>query len=116
MQKHKLLALAERVERLTGRETDAEIARQAWGWGNSGDHWFDGILGEVELPAFTTSIDAAMTLVPTNHEWSVDWAGNSQATVGALPDGPTYRGEADTPAQSLTAAALRAIAERTDHD
>lgn len=60
-----------------------------------------------ELPHFTGSLDAAMTLVPEEHRqnWLAGWAldGSGTATVGQ--DRPVY---AATPALALCAAALKA--------
>jgi hypothetical protein len=69
--------------------------------------------GKWNWPRFTASLDAAMTLVPVHHEWSVNWGGNSSADVSQLPDGPASFGYASTPALALTAAALRARARQT---
>ena len=69
----------------------------------------------IVVPAYTASIDAAMTLIPHQHEWSVNWSGNSLAEVCAFPDGyPIQCGHAATPALALTAAGLRAIAANGD--
>jgi hypothetical protein len=59
-----LIALAERVEGLQGpdREVDADIAL-ATGWTHrSGANWH--LVVPWERPDYTTSLDAAMTLVP----------------------------------------------------
>lgn len=136
--KEELLKLAERVEALRGPdwEVDKLIAvlngwclhpsnRQrddsaqsdtgytcldcgADSWGNTGP---TGQKRSASLPAYTGSLDAAMTLVPEGCEWAVNWGGNSVAEVNILPDGPLFKGYADTPALALCAAALRALAK-----
>jgi hypothetical protein len=125
-----LLALAERVMALTGpcRETDAHIAVAiryfpkgvGFVWqaelranspetgrvecctniGTGGPHY--------AAPAFTASLDAAMTLAPDGYDWAVfhtnggltmhAWCGNREDVF------------ADTPALALCAAALLARA------
>ncbi len=117
---NELAVLADRVEGLTepDRATDAEIARVTrWlpdcinpeaypgkSYERVPPYWFSDAFG---LPTFTASLDAAMTLVPPDCEWQVGWAGNSDAHVGFLPDGPLFDGYAKTAALALTAAALR---------
>jgi hypothetical protein len=127
-----LLALAERVEGLTGacRETDAKVALavgyKTWpdGYGE-GNEW-ESPTGErlkrvhgfgAQPPAFTASLDAAMTLVPEG------WGGMEIYAPDADQDGYTVHisdemrgstaGFAKTLAAALTAAALRARAEVT---
>ena len=115
-----LLALAERVEAATGadRELDAHIGRYA--------PRLVALLGRVpDEPAhgcapYTASIDAAMRMVPDGLSWTLGqnvhhkyWLAsvNYLDTEGA----PACAGEgfsASTPALALTAAALRALAER----
>lgn len=81
-----LLALADRVEALTGpcRETDAEICR-AIGWRNRDGFWWEPAEVEIarkkrqsiygfpsygkSIPGYTASLDAAMTLVPDGGRW-----------------------------------------------
>ncbi len=130
-----LQALADRVEALAGpcRETDADIAltlkipdwraqkpwKQTNGWAKANcarDAWsiffHDGMGGSPAIPAFTASLDAAMTLVPEPGKWSItsghgdDW----QASVWGLAIKPMEWHSAATPALALTAAALRSIA------
>lgn len=115
-----LLALAERVEALSGpdREVDAKIADAI--------HWDDPIVYEDDprLLAFTASLDAAMTLVPEGWNWMAGnrdqplaraYVNNGElAFVGAgmrrNPNRQWYETTAATPALALTAAALRAHA------
>ena len=119
-----------RLEAATGadRELDAAIA-QAFGFQGwtEGAMWFAQQIGagEIVAPAFTASIDAALTLVPANALWSVKalWDQGPDAI-----DGPkAYRGSVDiyevrdglfwkdnhlslaaTPALAIVIAALRA--------
>ena len=101
-----LLALADRVEALTGpcRETDAEVHHailQGIGTGLYGTQ-----------PSYTASLDAAMTLVPEGHTWSADLNLGKKAFAWCYDD-KMLSGrpcKAATPALALTAAALRARA------
>ena len=114
--REELERLAARVESLTGacRETDATIQR-ALGDGSK-EHWFGDMNGnwvtDEKAPAFTNSIDAAMTLVPEGWNYCLTHIyGRYDAVLNNSPDGRkatiVY---AATPALALTAAALRAIA------
>lgn len=109
-----LLSLAERVEALTGadREVDAEIdcllrfkdLRPA----SPAD--FGG-----QAEAYTSSLDAAMTLVRHDTWWKIKaaWPQGRQGCRASLwVNGrmDPVRGEAATPALALVAASLRAIA------
>lgn len=116
--------LIARIESADGpsRELDAEIARSI-GWGcvvrdpeaqNKYVCWRKKYRsGEwIMLPRYTSSIDAALTLVPEGWHMSVN------ATVGALlqgsaavrdrDGGPSFTSAAATPALALAAAALKA--------
>lgn len=104
-----LLALAHEVrEGAASRELDAKVAAKLRRSLSPPDY-------------YTTSIDAAMTLVPEGWEWDV--SGRSGASGVAVylhsPDRTKWGdagGFAATPAQALTTAALRAIAEGEPHD
>lgn len=128
-----LLALAERVEALTGpdRETNARIAlaagwvclrertRKRHGlWGAPGYIMNDDGFCHKDPPAFTASLDAAMSLVPDgwyidrlhqwvgdNFRWSCDLAKKDLSLAC-----PVSVENCATPALALTAAALRALA------
>lgn len=73
--------LIERLEKATGmdRALDIDIARAipVDGWRVDEDGSVSAFDGEgwysmpTEVPSYTHSIDAALTLVPTNHRWSV---------------------------------------------
>lgn len=105
-----LEALAERCEKAAGpdREFDAEIA-QAIGVGPTGfaqakgKHW-------VTWPAYTSSLDAALELVPEGLGWTL--YSDGYAGVGPITDDEIPQPEiiAATPALALCAAALRARA------
>lgn len=107
-----LIALAERVEALTGpcRETDAEIA-QAVGRGptgfaqGGGKHW-------VTWPAFTRSLDAAMSLRLDGYRMSIAiGCGPEEVATAMSPQGEwKAQGKANTTANAITAAWLRARA------
>lgn len=121
MTKTELLALAERVEALTGpdRETDYRIAK--WRSGAKGSH----LKIEQVPPLYTASLDAAMTLVPEGCLFHVRTFWDGMETRGYARvityaddaeecDGKRYIDDyaemAATPAQALTAAALYAHA------
>ncbi len=122
-----LTELANRVERLSepSREVDAEIALSCGVVSEREGNTFYGhkdyscmvlerdyydIEGSApELPAYTTSLDAAMTLVPEGLRFEVTTTGYKP---GATVCGNTLTGVhegsyAATPALALTAAALR---------
>lgn len=112
-----LIKLAERVEAATGpdRELDAEICRAA-GWEvvrdrHDGKDYYEPVAGYSwqPVPAYTSSLDAAMQLVPEDRpKWAV--TGRNSATVG-MNGGEVGHIEwvfAATPALALCAAALRA--------
>ena len=94
-----LLVLADRVEREPpSQELDDAIGRA---------------MLHTRLPGnappyqhYTTSLDAAVTLVPASHAWRVGSGGWADVHVRFK----RWDGAADTPAAALTAAALRAIA------
>ncbi|HEX8418550.1 MAG TPA: hypothetical protein VF638_00900 [Sphingomonas sp.] len=125
-----LLELADRVEALvtSDRALDAEIAYViCWRW----DDWEEGDICIEDrpleyvvnstlnsnnsiwkyLPAYTASLDAALTLVPeTVVGWRMDMGGKRavvRLAIGANPETP--EAWARTPALALTAASLRAI-------
>ena len=124
---NKLLALADRVEKLTGpdRETDWRI-QEALGIGKwpAIDIWppfMKGSKVDKSIPAYTASIDAAMTLVPAEaaHHFveqqkvfrrSADYSWARLSLV--FDDGFSVgdEGRAATPALALTSASLRARA------
>lgn len=111
MAENDLIALAERCEEATGatRELDAMI------------HWAinDGVaVGYAAYaPAYTASLDAAMTLVPEGAAWSIgceddaqtDWLADLTC-FSEDPDDYSLYIRAATPAVALCAAALRARA------
>lgn len=121
MNKSDLLKLAERGEALSGPDTEVDSAivlalfpvmRVPSSSPNGQDGWYDSDRIFVNKSwHFTGSLDAAMTLVPEGCEWAVNWGGNSVAEVNILPDGPLFKGYADTPALALCAAALRSLAK-----
>ncbi len=114
--KYELRALAERVEALTGPDRNGD-----------GCIWFAAVekprAGEKldrdminRWPAYTASLDAAMSLVPEKSLWSAcDMEdGPFAQVIRPMPDGGYGGGltsaHAATPALALTAAALRALA------
>jgi len=115
--KDELIALAERVEALTGpdREVAHDVLR-ACGWTTEGAFVFNpnGIRHMAAIPDPTASLDAAMSLVPEGwvsvHGW--DYPNRASRAIFMDDDGDQlFRGRAATPALALTAAALRAIAK-----
>lgn len=129
MTKHDdFLALAERCEKESegSRELDGLIWKAACE--KPGDIWSrDLIDGNIWMrqdpedtvayeapPAYTTSLDAAMTLVPEGHDWSL-FSDNGTAIAGCMPASEDGCDLTDvpgaTPALALCAAALRAQAE-----
>jgi len=123
-----LTELADRVEGLTGlcRETDGDIANalslypKGWRRGapaasataiwfddhNTGRHW--------SAPAFSASLDAAMTLVPEGFVWTVSKLGTGKyrASIAHRDDDDGFPVEKPTieAAAALTSASLRARA------
>lgn len=95
------------------RELDAMIARHLqWEckvlFGSM--HWVTPSGGRGSLPSWTTSIDAAVTLVPPGHDWVL----YSDGCAGCAPRDPEDLPISDhygaTPALSLCIAALKARA------
>ena len=117
--------LARRCEEAEGpsRELDADIALTQ-GWHElPGDNWC-GPRGEIGVPTYTASIDAAMSLVPSNTEHTVVFWQIGNDGEGANPadylarilicsnlTSKEYRATAATPALALCSAALRAGGE-----
>lgn len=123
-----IASLADMIEKLTGpdREVDAEMAL-ALGVVPEGAFrpcaavdagtFATGAYGFWSCEPYTASVDAAMTLVPTDCVWSAgDWRANGGPPSASVwppernrPEG--YHGivQAATPALALCAAALRAI-------
>lgn len=114
--------LANRIEtEAPSRELDAEVAKAK----GAEDAYITSVSGRAQqhidgqissVPHFTTSVDAALSMVPEGLTWTFSWHGhNAAASIFRRNDD----GErvtccklcvADTPAQAITAAALRAIA------
>lgn len=122
LNKQTLLALADRCEREEpSRELDIAIelsvvpgaVHRQW------DYWFRIGLGDrvYNAPAYTTSLDAAVGLVPDEAEWwdvyvEKDWGGGpAKGEIGTLANS-WIKTLAKTPALALCAASLRAIAAR----
>lgn len=115
-----LLELATRCEKAAGPDSETDIAIHTATSGfpprNGGVGWPKGALivpafpGWQLLPAYTASLDAAMTLVPKGHCFSArkDFDGCIAFAWRDIPTG--IRGEAATPALALCAASLRAKA------
>jgi hypothetical protein len=123
-----LIALADRVEALTGvcRETDAEIAVKALGWVTrppryEGDYVAYGYMhaegflmfpgnggGDSMVRRYTASIDAAMSLVPDGATFQVTRRVPGEGCCADID--MEWHANAATPSLALTAAALRARA------
>ncbi len=121
-----LIELAERCERAEGPDyqLDGDIAR-AMGWsyrqreGFSHWQWYsqgktDAPLSEGEIrvcpPAYTTSIDAALSLVPEGWCFEVTNFDTFATVFAGLGSAPKASAGGDTPALALCAAALKARA------
>lgn len=126
-----LNALIERLSNATGpdRELDAEIfraigmplpeqfmtAKIALEW-NETEKCFTFDLAETrvryEQPPFTSSIDAAMTLVPEGYAASVEWSPRYPGSAWLYPPNNvndiSFEAEATSPALALCAASLKA--------
>lgn len=122
--------LADRVEALDrpSREVDAEIAVTVLGMERDGSMFFgkdeDYVLerdyyaldgGPRELPAYTASLDAAMSLVPEGWHVSINAGRINLVVLTGESDDPMVpppdieSSTAATPALALVAASLRAI-------
>lgn len=95
-----------------------------------GSHWLDRLIdealgGDFDKPhSFTTSIDAALKLVPEGKAWGVGsimfdelpprraFAANCRREGCITPDTPAYDAVGATPALALCIAALRARQEK----
>lgn len=111
--KAELLALAERCEQATGPDREIELAIE------------DAIKGPVKppyrrgfCPAYTASLDAAMSLVPdTAQNVELDamhcWSSGPFLALVTDWDGERHEGEAPSFAAALTAACLRALASES---
>lgn len=108
-----LLALADRVEALTGpcRETDKAILHalgyswrgMAYWYRDDSHEWKGGTF-------FTGSLDAAMALVPKGHDYSLERVNDEYWASVCSKSHRTPILNAATPALALCAAALRALA------
>jgi hypothetical protein len=119
--KDELIALAERVEALTGPDREINKAlvplvglRLVEEGHPFGLCCYDANGHGVPLPNFTASLDAAMSLVPEGWVSVRGWDYRNRASRAIFIDDEGVRlfwGRAATPALAMTAAALRAIAE-----
>lgn len=104
-------SLIERLEKASGpdRELDVEIAMAIDLPWNKAQRTGDG--KSLVAPFFTSSLDAAMTLVPEGYDWSLFYD-NGEAISGCMPaseDGCCFSdNHAPTPALALCIAALKA--------
>lgn len=126
-----LIALAERVEKAEAgsRELDAEIEKmlscsdefarhhpgksmRLWNENAYRFYYLGDDESDYQSPAYTTSLDAAMSLVPDGMVWQVltDYGLPGRARISDIPRLKT-QADGETPALALTAASLRAIAE-----
>lgn len=101
------------LESATGpsREMDAEIAALLSGDGRAkvahDGWWLNGECWPTKAPNYTTSIDAALTLVPEGASWRIEnWKGEISAKV-QIGDCVSYGGT-HVAATALTIAALKA--------
>ena len=114
------MTLIERLESAPegSRELDGEIALLL-GWKKTIDGFYNSrwkdpagqLQGNIP-PAFTTSIDAALTLVPEGWRWDIGpWDDQIRAEIWNHTEDETkeqYCGFASTPALALCIAALKA--------
>lgn len=116
------MTLLERLELATegSRELDAEIARILGCVVIRDDHgyYIDKALVPENMPHYTTSIDAALTLVPPGYRWVVQTLGNGNGTYVAATSPPGVAltlGDilSPIPAIALVIACLRARESRT---
>lgn len=104
--------LLARLEAATGpdRELDAAIALWAGWTRHHGQYeWMkpNGFFSTVGCPAYTASIDAALTLVPADATgYMVSVVNRSAYACVSLRDG--FEGNAPTPALAIVIAAIRA--------
>ena len=121
-----LLELAARCEAATGpdREIDCRISLELSGIAYGDSDVAEMLLyrdeptgygryrpADEHVPAYTASLDAAMTLVPEGHVWSVDAGGFAGVEPYNGDPGPSWSTKCgNTPALALCAAALRARA------
>lgn len=127
--REELLALAERVEALSGpdREVDCAIGvaigrfrtEPNTRWPDQLDYieireggdWYPGHGFDMLVPNWTASLDAALSLQPEGWGW-VDLEISPKATEVLINNqSRQVCGRATTPALALTAVALRALAE-----
>lgn len=91
--------------RVEGRDASGEL--RLYGFvdpGKTSRNW-SPYGGDDRYPAYTASLDAAMSLVPEGWEWRVASTGEAECWCG---DGSDINLRAATPALALCAAALRA--------
>ena len=127
MTRNDVLALAARVESATGadRELDAHVwlacvpgttrnelryIHKATGKECVIDETRDANRCLIVVPAYSASLDAALSLVPSGSWWWVEAQPLGDAFLAGCGDERVAT--AATPALALTSAALRAIAER----
>jgi hypothetical protein len=100
-----------------GLDADIAMAVQAWPDGAFIMRGAPGMIGLdggrcVSAPAYTSSIDAALTLVPEGYRWSADCTGPKPYfrvwRMGRNVSRMDADAEGATPALALAAAALRA--------
>ena len=129
--KDELIALAERVEALTGPDrmvaklifaavysdgVPSPVVESGYGWREDDAGWWLATGEDARTPPKTVcppnwlgSLDAAMSLVPEGAQWGCDSMGGAAVF---LKDCKLFLSRnAATPALALTAAALRAIAK-----
>jgi hypothetical protein len=112
MTRQEIISLAERCEAAIrpDRMLDRDIAEATL---------FDFIDGWIDPPDFTSSLDAAMTLVPEGDKRGVMWLLNEAMgqlrIVQAEAPRMTPNQEREALARFVTAACLRAIANGAEH-
>jgi hypothetical protein len=102
------------------RELDEAIATAIWGEprpsGNVGCPrtlvWWHNGLGRSVAPEFTTSLDAALTLVPEGWWWGI--ASTGEARIWEIEKPGQFTAKAASPAMAICSAALKALQEQSE--
>jgi len=101
-----LTALIEMLEKATGPAYALDCEIEDWRYALLG--WGKPLGQRITPPAYTASIDAALTLVPEGDGWHLDTARMADGTVYRCVVGPSMAAWAKTPALALCVAALNA--------
>ncbi len=89
-------------------EPKYEAAGYGYGYVKDGHQHVPGLGGDMLVPNFTTSVDAALTLVPEGYGWVLYSDGGIEIYDNEELNGNGRISEGDTPALALCIYALRA--------